>query len=358
MAGTQNQAAARVGGPQGTSGNPSSIQVNGSGTTPLTSSNGPAQTISTDAAVEAYIQKLLKVTTFLGLSVQVHNDVAKVLKKVEDDLDYVHNQQKHGITSIRGKQEQGHGYHSYGCAIDVNYATAPYLMHEAGEKALDAALTPVYNRIAWFVLGRESVIPLDITKLNGAPSDRDRLFAALKEESDAMRKYFGLYMQDPDTFLGPYLTSSTGSANAKKTAWAGVPQGTVPSTTAAFKQMEADWVTLTGRSNGPQVVLKGQPYQNPCDFGMCYPQATTYAKEGNYKTAPDAPFVNKGNAVRDPRNGFMDFDHDVVKALTDNGFTWGAIGFGGESGDVMHFELSALGAKVGADAKRAVDGGS
>lgn len=362
MAGTANQAAARVPAPQGTSANQSNVQVQGSGTMPKVSPNGPTQTVSTDQAVELYLAHLLQWTTFLGIRVQVHKTVSARLADVEIALDYVNNQQKHGIATIRGKQPQGHGIHSLGCAIDVNYETSPYLMHEAGEKALDATLPAVYNRIAYFVLGRASVIPLDITVFNSSTSHRDAMYTALQEESDAMRKYFGLYMRDPHTFLTPYLASAPGAANAKKTSWNSAAAGTVPSMTDALKQIQADWVTLSGRSNGPQILLQTTPggvnkdWQNPCDVGMCYPQAMSYPVEAGYKTAPDAPFVSKGNVVRDPSYGFMNFDHEVVKALCDHGFTWGAIGFGGESGDIMHFELTDVGKLVKQELRTAIPG--
>jgi hypothetical protein len=360
VAGTANQAAARVPGPQGTLANQSNVQVQASGTLPVTHPNAPAQTVSANQAAEVYLQPLLEWTHFLGISVRVHKTVSAQLAVVETVLGYAANQQKHGIATIIGKQAQGHGIHSFGCAIDVNYESSPYLMHEAGEKALDATLPAVYNRIAYFVLGRASVIPLDITVFNSTSAHRDAMYTALHEESDAMRKYFGQYMREPGTFLAPYLATANGANNAKKTSWNGVAPGTVPSTVDALKQIQADWVTLSGRSDGPQILLLTSPggsysaYQNPCDVGMCYPEAVSYPAEGTHKTPPDAPFVSKGGVVRDPSYGFMNFDHEVVKALCDNGFTWGAIGFGAESGDVMHFELTALGNQVREDLRRAV----
>jgi hypothetical protein len=362
MSGTANQATARVPGPQGTSPGQSNVQVQASGTMPLARPNGLAQTLGADEAIEHYLQNLLVWRPFLGIRVQVHKTLAASLADVETSLNYPTNQSNHGIATIRGKQPQGHGIHSFGCAIDLNYETSPYLMHEAGEKALDATLPDVYNRIAYFVLGRASVIPLDITIFNASVAHRDAMYTALKEESDAMRKYFGLFMRDPGTYLGPYLASAAGAGNARKTSWNGGKTGTVPTTVDALKQIQADWVTLTGRSNGPQILLLSSPggsystWQNPCDVGMCYPQAVSYPVEAGHKTAPDAPFVSKSGVVRDPSNGFMNFDHDVVKALCDHGFTWGAISFGAESGDVMHFELTNLGAQVKADLRRALPG--
>jgi hypothetical protein len=371
MAGTQNQAAGRVGGPQGTNGIPSNVQVNGSGTTPLVTSNGPAQTLSPAQVQENYVQSLLVTTHFLGIEIRVHKEVSDALAKVETVLDYKTNQQKHGIATIRGKQGVGAGVHAWGCAIDVNYETSPYLMREEGESALDAALVPVYNRISNFVLGRASVIPLDIAHYNGTLAQRDALYNSLKEEDGAMRKYFGVYMRDPSGTLAPYLATPAGSANAKKTAWAGATVGAVPDVTTALKQIQEDWTTLSGRSNGPQILLASSPggsysqWQNPCDAGMCYPQALTYSVEAGQRSAPDAPFVSKGGVIRDPSNGFLGFDHEVVTALCNQGFTWGAIGFGtgnngqyGGSGDVMHFELADVGRRVGQSIKRLLAGGA
>ncbi len=215
MAGSGNQSAARVPRPHGTLPNQANVQVHGSGTAPLANANGPVQTISVAQAVEQYIQTLLVDSSFLGIPIRVHSILAARLKDVEVALDYVKNQQKHGIATIIGKQGPGAGIHTYGCAIDVNYETSPYLMHESGEAALDATLPPVYNRIAMFILGRVSVIPLDITKYN-TPAHRQAMYTALKQESDAMRWYFGVYMRDPNGMLDPYLKTPNGSDRAKK----------------------------------------------------------------------------------------------------------------------------------------------
>jgi hypothetical protein len=41
---------------------------------------------------------------------------------------------------------------------------------------------------------------------------------------------------------------------------------------------------------------------------------------------------------RRPELGFISLPKEVVVALTQVGLVWGAIDFGGESGDVMHFD--------------------
>jgi len=360
MAGSGNQSSARVPRPHGTLPNQGNVQIQASGTAPLANANGPVQTISVAQAVEQYIQTLLVDTSFLGIRIRVHGVLAKRLREVEQFLHYDTNHEQHGISTIIGKQGPGAGIHTYGCAIDVNYETSPYLMHESGEAALDATLPPVYNRIAMFILGRASVIPLDITQYN-SPAHRNAMYTSLKQESDAMKWYFGVYMRDPNGMLDAYLKSANGADRAKKTSWAGVSAGTAPSAVDALRQMQADWVTLTGRSNGPQIALWSsgtRAARDPCDFGMCYPSAAVYPVQPGYKSAPDAPFVSKGKVIRDPSNGFLNFDHEIVDALCDHGFLWGAVGFGSQSGDVMHFELTELGKEVHAAVKRITSGGS
>jgi len=357
MTETGNLGGAQRGGPLGGGTNQSGY-VAPNGTLPRANVNGPLQTTSIDQAVDRYIKQYLVTRPFLGISVTVHRLVRQELDAVERDLDYGTNQQQHGVTSMRGYQGPNHWLHSVGCAIDFNYETLPYLMREAGEGALDTALVEVYDRIASFLLGRASVIPQEITINAYDKTRREFLFRSLKQESDAMTKYFGLFMKEPDTFLVPYLASSDGQYRAKTTSWLNTPPASVPNSTNALRQIQQDWVTLTGRNTGPQILLRGESgsiYRNPCDVGMCYPAATEYRPEPGSDRPPDAPFVG-----RDPAKGFLTFDFEVVSALMDHGFTWGAIGFGaggpkvGGSGDVMHFELTTIGKKVLDDAKRVV----
>lgn len=365
------QGAGRQGGPVGTGQNRQVI-YNATGTLPVTQLNGPLQTLTPAQALDRYIQPSLVVTSFLGVTVRVHQKLVKPLHDAQDSLQYAQNQQKHGIVTLSGYQGPKSGLHSVGCAVDINYETSPFLMHEEGEGALDTMLGEIYERIAQFILGRASVIPLEITHYFN-PRDatrRDSLYRSLEEESGAMRTYFGMYMVNPETHLDPYLQSSNGSDRAKKTKWMGVAAGSVPGWKAALGQIQKDYTTLTGRGSGPQIVIHvpGSPNYlaatDPCDAGMCYPAAPALSQAAGASRTPDAPFVDKGNTHRDPRYGFMSFDHDVVVALLDQGFTWGAVGFGagsltmGGSGDVMHFELSAVGNQVLKDAKAAVSGGT
>lgn len=356
-------------GPLGSTTNPQGV-VARNGSLPLANANGPVQTASVQQVLDRFLQPQLVTTTFLGIPVTVHTKMAERLKSAQDSLKYSENQQKHGISTLTGKQPHGSWLHSVGCAVDINYETSPFLMHEEGEANYDVELAQVYERIAQFILGRASVIPLEITQYNASKQRRDYLFEKMKEESDAMRTYFGLYMRRPEESLDQYLGTPTGADRARRTNWkVGVPPGTVPTWQMAFRQIQRDYVMLTGRNGGPQVLMSGvsgrfQGWRNPCDAGMCYPSAPNLSQENGARRSEDAPFTNKNNPAinRDPQNGFLSFDHEVVAALTDAGLTWGGIGFGaggpraGGSGDVMHFELTSYGLVVYHAAEAAVPG--
>ena len=58
-------------------------------------------------------------------------------------------------------------------------------------------------------------------------------------------------------------------------------------------------------------------------------------RHASHSVSKHSPF-----ASRDPGQGFLDLNEEVVVALrAQSGVRWGAIDFGGESGDVMHFDL-------------------
>jgi hypothetical protein len=83
------------------------------------------------------------------------------------------------------------------------------------------------------------------------------------------------------------------------------------------------------------------------------PAVANLAKEPKALAGPkeDRPFAKgavagatqKGGAPdpaanRRPELGFIVLPKEVVVALTEVGLVWGAVDFGGESGDVMHFD--------------------
>ena len=220
-----------------------------------------------------------------------------------------------GIVSSGGFEPRP-GFHGWGLAVDFNYDSCPYIMHEASAKhpkdaaALDRELGAVYTRIAKFMLQRESVIPKEITLENRPARRVDTLYDALAEESNAMARYFQL-IQDT-TKLGAALAGMPAGMD-----WHPIPgSAAAPTADAMQDQMMADYVTLSGRA-GPAVT------------GKSYPAAR--------KNALNRPF--HGNPqLRGPERGFLTIRKEIVVALCAQKLRWGAIHFGGASGDVMHFD--------------------
>lgn len=220
-------------------------------------------------------------------------------------------EERFGVASISGYRTGSRG-HSRGIAVDINYYANPYIMHEKGESELDAQLTPVYHRIARLMLGRDSVIPEQITMGSPAPERTLRLYQQLLEESRAMAGYFNL-MQD--------RAALQRQLHALKSP---IPQELAPgSPEAVQRQMAADYVALSGRA-GPLV------------DGLTYPEPTPALRSDGRPC--DRPFEGDPR-YRAPEMGFLNLRPDLVRALTVSGLRWGATDFGGQSGDVMHFYL-------------------
>ncbi len=220
-----------------------------------------------------------------------------------------------GVSSIGGFRA-AEGWHGWGLAIDINYASSPYIMHERGEGKLDSELAPVYERIAQFQCSRPSVIPKDITQGSPGAARTGDLYDKLREESDAMVDYFTA-MQDLD------VLKSVIAGKPSNTDWTPI---TGSSNTPGAEEMQAlmmsDYVTLSGRS-GPAIA------------GKTYPSAKTVKRDDG--KAADRPFAGDPTA-RGPEFGFLSIRREIVVALSAQGLRWGAIDFGGESGDVMHFD--------------------
>jgi hypothetical protein len=221
-----------------------------------------------------------------------------------------------GIVSV-GSSERGgtYGFHPWGLAVDLNYDSCPYIMHNHGSHnsdvdVLNAELAPVYTRIARLILRRDSVIPKEITRDNEASSRVAALYDSLAEESDAMIRSFHL-MQD----TGKLATLL--SAMPAGTDWRPI-SGTTSAPTADAMQdlLMADYVTLSGRP-GPTIPSKSYPAARKLDAHRPF--------RGNPK-------------LRAPEFGFLSLRRELVIALTSQGLRWGAIHFGNESGDVMHFD--------------------
>jgi N-acetylmuramoyl-L-alanine amidase len=215
-----------------------------------------------------------------------------------------------GIVSVGGLRPGDPGFHGFGLAVDLNYDSCPYIMHNRGHEAIDRELGPVYTRIARLLLQRESKIPKEITQDNQAAKRVAALYDWLAEESNAMIRYFAL-MQDAAK-IAAFL-----SAMPSNTDWGPISGGSgAPTADAMQDRMLKDYVTLAGRG-GPAV------------SGKSYPGAPKDAKHRPFHGDPK---------LRGPELGFLSLRKELVVALTAQGLRWGAVHFGGESGDVMHFD--------------------
>jgi hypothetical protein len=194
-------------------------------------------------------------------------------------------------------------------AIDFDALHNPYVLNESGEKELDKELLVAYDHIADFVLGKPQSV---IRKLNNGRSAFGSgmiadVYDALKEESDAMKRYFSL--KDDDTALGAFLSQEWPTRHVGKQA---------PSVADAKAQMTKDYEVLGGKT-----------------------AAGGKRPTGGKGDRPFAPTSASG--AGDPAAGFLNLPREFVIAMTDAGFAWGAIDIAGEPGDIQHFDLRLQG---------------
>src|SRR5579871_216279 len=279
--------------------------------------------------------------TFMGVSISggACRAIAPKLRAVEAALLPL-TAQTLGIQTVSGYQGPDfHGYHSWGLAIDINYVTNPYIMHESGEGALDAQLWPVFNRISRFLITtypdhptQDSIIPQLGTRATNAPA----VYTALRVENEAMKHYFAL-MQD-GAQLQAFLNTNDGQDGYRRAFASGRTAGAPATPDAAFvqRQMEHDWTVLTSRNPLPAIVSAAP--------SAAVPHPTQFQSAPPVPAGVDRPFdgpASQGSpllAGRSPLSGYLDLSEDLVNALVTAGFVWGAVGFGAESGDIMHFD--------------------
>jgi len=149
----------------------------------------------------------------------------------------------------------------------------------------------------------------------------------LQLESSAMIDYFAL-MRSPAK-LAAFL--------APGGAWASKHPGATPPAAAAVElQMWEDYATLGG------AIPTGGP-----------PGVTGFKPPGPIGSA-DRPFNPHSAGQQDPAAGFLTIPREVVIGLGRTLTRWGAIDFGGESGDVQHFDdMNGLGLEIAAATARA-----
>jgi hypothetical protein len=238
----------------------------------------------------------------------------------------------------------GGGFHVRGAAIDINYDTCPYIMHEAGEKNLDKQLGPVYERISKILLGAESVVPTRITTGGNKTTTADTsnsagdIYDKLKSESDAMKKYFSL-LSSPDADLAQILDDFR-----KSSAGTAFPDLKTPDDFR--RQIARDYLTLGGTLAqlfvvaGPQAgTVKGYGLKAPAAVQQVDAAGNPVVDENGQPKMADRPFNAKNSGK--PEGGFVNIRKEIVLALTQAGMRWGAAEMGGASGDIMHFDSAA-----------------
>ena len=273
-----------------------------------------------------YQKKAIKSGTFLGHSIGagIRPEFQKMLDRAKPLIDKQYTDNKktppkdYGITSIGGFRDEI-SPHGAGVAIDIDGGKNPYVMHQKGTEAADKEIGPVYPRIAEFILndpidGEQSIIPKLITTMKNLPNATggraDRLgqyWDRLKAESDAMIKYFEL-MKD-EAALKAFLAAGWKTKH---------PKATPPAYDDVVKQMWEDYRTLGGR------------------IPTTAPASVVNFKVKDIAGRPFDPFG--GNPKGDPGIGFMTIPREVVVGLGQVVPRWGAIDFGPESGDIMHFD--------------------
>ncbi len=256
-----------------------------------------------------YIAKELKTATFFGQNlINLNDEMVQSLRKVETDLINSHGSgYKAPIANSTFRKKTG--MHGWGMAIDFDVKINPYVLNENAEEQLNIELIGSYDNIAKFILGKEQS---DLRKLKsgrsafGTGSIGD-VYDVLREESDAMKRYFSL-MND-EAALRSFI----------KLEWtARHPDQEAPDFAKTKTQIKDDYEVLGGKT----------------DTGAERPS-------GGKDDRPFAPASICGNG--DPATGFLNLGKEFVEAMTNAGFAWGAIDISGEPGDIQHFDLRLQG---------------
>ncbi|GHE16252.1 hypothetical protein GCM10011376_08620 [Nocardioides flavus (ex Wang et al. 2016)] len=197
-----------------------------------------------------------------------------------------------GIREAHGGARPGRAsMHSFGLATDIEYTASPWILGNPGAPVSNEAMRQACNRAALVVGGRV---------VDTAPPFLSRLSRG--------------------TTAAAYDTLRT--LDRELVAYLGLA-GDVAGMRAHVDRNRA----VAG------VVREGEP-----------PDAAAARWAGQARVdldrlrLPGSNFAS-GDRVRDPLKGFMSMNRDLVIALRDSGrLAWGAIDFGAESGDIMHFD--------------------
>jgi hypothetical protein len=257
------------------------------------------------ANYEDYLANALQSTNFFGQALNnLYSDMIQKLVTAQAELQTSQgsNYQAPLADSTLRKKKSMHGW---GMAIDFKVMTNPYVLNEAGEGQLDQALLQAYDHIAAFVLGKSQS---DLRKLRQGRSafgdgSISAVYDSLREESDAMKRYFS------------WLDDEAGLRSFTEQEWTLSHSGQpAPQIEQIKAQIKDDYEVLGGAT----------------DAGNKRPT-------NDQSDRPFAPTSSGGKG--DPKTGFLNLDKAFVLAMTNAGLAWGAIDFGGASGDVQHFDL-------------------
>jgi hypothetical protein len=229
--------------------------------------------------------------------------------------------------------------------------------HVQGVGNRDEAVGPVYDRIKFWANYQKSIIPNAIKSVElgqGGGTSRTwnnpdtgakkegittgELYDKLKTESDAMKEYFALLLKsdtDLDNALDTFLANN--KAPVADLVKLGLPTGHSADDVKHLRQTIAEDYRILGGSKAQLQSFAGQPIAGASHtpkpvFGNLPFAGGAVAGTTEKNGAPD-PAAN-----RRPELGFIVLPKEVVVALTEVGLAWGAIDFGAESGDVMHFD--------------------
>lgn len=193
-----------------------------------------------------------------------------------------------GLRETAGGARTGRSsMHSFGLATDLDYTYNPWILGQSGSPVSNEAMRQAANRAALLVGGRViDTAPPFLSNL--ARGGTAAAYDALRELNQEFIAYLG-------------LAGSVDAARAQVQRHASVPG--VLMTGESVESAAARWAERA-RLDLDRMRLPGSNFTN-----------------------------------RDPRRGFLSLHRDLVIALRDGGrLAWGAIDFGAESGDIMHFD--------------------
>jgi hypothetical protein len=254
-------------------------------------------------------------------------------------------------------------------AVDIDYDGQTYILHEKYDykEQVENQLIPVYKRIAYWDSGGESIIPGAIKSVQTVPQGAadartwtnpatgqseaittGGLYDKLSAESLAMQRYFGL-LNVMDTGFEAEIKAFVDAhkSDPEPAKKLGLPIGSAADDIKKFRQRIVDDYRLLG---GSKAQLKDFAGQADADLSHAAPRVKNKDPEKTDLVDLARPF--RGGTIssaisggkpdparfRRPELGFVSLPRELVVALTQEGLVWGAIDFGGESGDVMHFD--------------------